>query len=95
MVIVPHNIVEQEKDMMKNDFECHDLGDMTEYIGYKVERSNTSRAIKIMQPVLVQSLKDKFNLPDGVPPTNPAKPGTTTTKLPEEVPLSTENHTNH
>jgi len=95
MVIAPPNIVDREKDMMKNHFECDDLGNMTEYIGCKIERSNTSRAIKITQPVLVQSLKDEFDLPDGVPPTTPAKPGTTITKQPEEEPLNAEKHTNY
>ncbi|KAL7460684.1 hypothetical protein ACHAXS_001130 [Conticribra weissflogii] len=95
MVIAPPDIVEQEKDMMKKHFECNDLGNMMEYIGCKIERSKTSRAIKITQPVLVQSLQDKFDLPDGVPPTTPAKPGTTITKLLEEKALNGENHTNY
>ncbi|KAL7464316.1 hypothetical protein ACHAXS_008470, partial [Conticribra weissflogii] len=81
--------------MMKKHFECDDLGNMTEYIGCKIERSKTSRAIKITQPVLVQSLQDEFDLPDGVPPTTPAKPGTTITKLPEEKALNSEKHTNY
>ncbi len=38
----------------------------------------------ITQPVLVQSLQDKVNLPDGVPPTTPATLGTTLNKPPEE-----------
>ncbi len=95
MVIAPPNIMDQDKDMMKNHFECDDLGKMTEYIGCKIKRSNTSRAIKITQLVLVQSLKDEFNLPDGVPPTTRAKPGTTITKQPEEDPLNNRKHTNY
>ncbi len=81
--------------MIKKHFECNDLGNMTEYIGCKIERSNTTRAFKIMQPVLVQSLIDEFDLPDGVPPTTPVKPGTTITKQLEEEPLGTEKHTNY
>ncbi len=81
--------------MMKKHFECDDLGNMTEYIGCKIERSDSTRAIKIKQPVLVQSPQDESDLPDGVPPTTPAKPGMTFTTKPEEGQLSTDKHTNY
>ncbi len=67
-----------------------ETGNMTEYIRCKIERSNTTRAIKNTQPLLLQSLQDKFDLANGVPPTTPAKPGTTITKKPEEEQLSTD-----
>ncbi len=63
---------------------------MTEYIRCKIGRSITNRAIKIMQQVLVQSLEGKFNLPDKVATTTPAKWGTTLTKQPKEAPLNAE-----
>ncbi len=63
---------------------------MTEYIRCKIERSITNRAIKITHRVLVQSLEEKFNLPDKVTPTTPAKLGTTLTKQPKEAPLNAE-----
>ncbi len=78
--------MEQEKDMMKIHVECDNLGNMTEYIRCKI---TTNRAIKIAQLVLFQSLKDKFDLPHGVPPTTPVKPGTSLTKQLEEEPLNT------
>ncbi len=81
--------------MMKKHFECDNLGNMTQYIGCKIARSNTSRAIKITQPVLVQSLTDKFDLPKGDPQTTPAKPGTTITKLLEEKALDSKKDTNY
>ncbi len=32
LVIAPHSIVEEEKDMMKQHFKCDDIGDLREYI---------------------------------------------------------------
>ncbi len=98
LVIAPHSILEQEQDMITKYFECNNFGNMTEYIGCKIKIAilrNTTRSIKISQLVLVQSLQDKFNLPNGVPPTTPAKPGTIITKQPEEMRLNAEKHTNY
>ena len=37
---------------------------MNEYVGYKIERKDN--AIKMTQPVLVQSLEDEFELPEKI-----------------------------
>eukprot|EP00957_Ditylum_brightwellii_P183687 13990960-Ditylum_brightwellii.AAC.2 len=36
---------------MMLQFECNKLGKMDKYMGYKVDRDWTARAIKLMQPV--------------------------------------------
>ena len=48
-------------------FECEDDGEMKEYIGCKITRTDDSMVIT--QPVLVQSLKDEFELPGSNPVT--------------------------
>ncbi len=68
---------------------------MTEYIGCKIENSTTIKAIKTTQPVLVQSLQDEVELPDGVAPTTSEKPGITLTKQSEEEQLNLGKHTNN
>ena len=55
-------------------FECDDVGEMQEYVGCKVERK--PGYIKLTQPVLIQSLNDEFDLPDGKAPKTPAEPNT-------------------
>ncbi len=45
-----------------------------EYIGIKIKRINKESGIT--QPVLLQCLRNEFELPDGKAPSMPAKPGT-------------------
>jgi hypothetical protein len=56
------------KENIKNHFES-----IQEYVGNKVDIDN--ERIKLMQPVLTQSLKDEFDIPDGECPNNPGVPG--------------------
>jgi Reverse transcriptase (RNA-dependent DNA polymerase) len=55
-------------------FNCDDQGEMKEYISCKVECSDGS--IKILQPVLLQSLKDEFEVEASSKIGTPAAPGT-------------------
>ncbi len=64
--------------MMKFHFKCDDVGVLSEYIGCKIE------------PVLVQSVEDKFELQKSAPPQTPIKPGTTLTKYKDEDSKSKE-----
>ena len=45
-------------------FDCEDGGELREYVGCKLDRKGDT--LKITQPILVQSLKDEFEL-DEVP----------------------------
>ncbi len=39
LVIAPPSIVEGENDMMKQHFECDDIGDLSKYIGCKIDQN--------------------------------------------------------
>ena len=57
--------------------ECDDVGPMKEYIGTKIDVDTTCKSLKIMQQVLVQSLKDEFKFKEvTVKPEGPAIAGT-------------------
>jgi hypothetical protein len=66
----------KEKDKMKNLFDCDDIGEMTEYVGCKVEYNKEERYMRLTQPVMIQSFQDEFDLPtDGPAPYTPAETG--------------------
>ena len=57
--------------------DCNDIGPMQEYIGTKIDVDEKNKSLKITQPVLVQSLKDKFTFSElNVKPEVPAIAGT-------------------
>ena len=55
--------------------ECNNGGELQEYVGCKVEYNREERWIRLTQPVLVQSFKDEYDLPDAETPVTPAIPG--------------------
>ena len=55
------------KKQFADVFECEDDGEMKEHVGCKITR--TKNSVIITQPVLVQSLKDEFELHGGNPVT--------------------------
>jgi Reverse transcriptase (RNA-dependent DNA polymerase) len=61
------------KKNIKKHFECDDIGSVQEYVGNKIEID--SESIKLMQLVLIQSLKDEFEISDGEYPNHPGVPG--------------------
>jgi Reverse transcriptase (RNA-dependent DNA polymerase) len=61
------------KENIKKHFDCDDVGSIQEYVGNKVDIDNES--INLTQPLLLQSLKDEFNIPDGECPNNPGVHG--------------------
>ena len=69
----------REKEKVKLVVKCDDVGEMKEYIGCKVHLDAERRALKLTQPVLVQSFSDEFELLDKVFD-SPAAPGTTLQK---------------
>jgi Reverse transcriptase (RNA-dependent DNA polymerase) len=52
--------------------ECDDGDKLQEYVGCKIEYNREERWIRLTQPVLVQSFKDKYDLPDAETPVTPA-----------------------
>ena len=65
-------VVHAKKQMMEQ-FDCDEIGEMKEYIGCKIDRTEDS--IKITQPVLMQSYTDEFDLSDIRAPATPVEPG--------------------
>ena len=66
-------LVLDAKKGMTDWFDCDEAGELTDIVGCKLERS--TRQLRIMQPVLMQSFADEFNLPEGSAPMTPAEPG--------------------
>ena len=73
------------KAAIKQHFKIDDIGEMKEYVGNKIEC--TSDMMKLTQPVLIQSLKDEFKLPDHAYKM-PAAPGTMIYPCPPRVEIS-------
>jgi hypothetical protein len=48
------------KEQMRAIFDCDDIGELTEYMGCKIER--TDDYVKYTQPVLLKSFVDGFNV---------------------------------
>ncbi len=95
LIIAPPLIVENEKDIMKQHFECNDIGDLRKYIRCEIDWDWKMNSIKITQPVLVQSLEDELKLPPSTLPQTPAKPGITMTKYEDKNKQSKEMHTKY
>jgi hypothetical protein len=65
-------VLEAKKDLMSR-FDCDEVGELTEYIGCKVDRGDGY--LRLTQPVLLQSFDDEFDIPDMQRPNTPAMPG--------------------
>ena len=68
---------EDEVVKMKEDFtkqlDCEDSGDFNEHVGVKIDEKGN--AVKLSQPVLIQSLEDEFEIPPKTSCHLPAPPG--------------------
>ena len=65
--------VKAAKEQMKARFDCDDIGELTEYVGCKVEC--TEDYVKFTQPVLLQSFEDEFGTETGRSTRTPAETG--------------------
>ena len=61
------------KKGMTDHFDCDEVGELTEFVGCKLDRTNDS--LRITQLVLMQSFIDEFALPEGSAAATPAEPG--------------------
>ena len=57
--------------------DCYDVGDMEEYVGYKIDYENIS--FMLTQPGMVQSFMNEFDM-DNCVPTTTGEPGMTPVK---------------
>jgi hypothetical protein len=67
--------VEAFKVLMSKEFDCDELGELKEYVGCKVDYKMGDDSVKLMQPVLLQSFKDEFDLKPNRTPKTPAIAG--------------------
>ena len=73
----PKDVEQMEKDLA-DAFDCKCEGELTEYVGSKIDIARNSDGlgtVKFTQPVLVQKLEDEFDLPSGKAPKTPATAG--------------------
>ncbi len=74
--------VAKAKQQMMDHFDCDEVGEMTEYIGCKVEKGDGW--LRLTQPILLRSFEDEFELPDGEALKTPTKPGEVLVSVSEE-----------
>jgi hypothetical protein len=60
LIIGSKKVVEKAKKDLIARFDCKDCGDLEEYVGCKIVR--TENSLKFTQPVLMQSYSNKFKL---------------------------------
>ena len=75
LICGPKDSVLMSKSLISDAFAIDDVGEMTEYIGCKVEQNHDEGYIRLTQPVMLQSFEDEFDLPGGASPVIPAPAG--------------------
>jgi hypothetical protein len=58
-----HDVMEAKKALSQY-FTLGEQGEMLEYVGCKIEHDRNQQWTKMTQPVMIQSFKDEFDLPD-------------------------------
>ncbi len=74
-------------------FDCKECGKLKEYVGCKITRKG-KHSLKFTQPVLIQSLSEKFELPNGQY-TTPAMAGNVLTKCKGEDMMEAQQQTTY
>ena len=67
--------VEQARQKMLSTFECDDVGNLTDYVGVKIDFDRVNGVIYLTQPVIIQSLVDEFHADGGKGVVTPGAPG--------------------
>jgi len=63
-----------KKEFMQR-FECEDVGDVDEYVRYKIVRNYDENSFKFTQPVMLQSFRDEYMAKETRTPATPEEPG--------------------
>ena len=69
---------------LKRRFDTDDVGELDEYVGFKINHDKEKRSIRFTQPVMIQSFHDEFELPNGRDPVTPAEENRVLVKCAEE-----------
>jgi hypothetical protein len=67
--------VKKAKEQMMSRLDCDEVGELKEYVGCKVDIDVEEQSVTLTQPVLLQSIVDQFELPEGVFLRTPAVAG--------------------
>ena len=62
------------KEKIKQAVDCDDGGELSEYVGCKIDHDKLRHTLKFTQPVLLQSFKDEFQINASESPTTPGVP---------------------
>ena len=90
LIIGNTKAVARTKKNLTTRFDCEECGELDEYVGCKITRIGKS-ALKITQPVIIQSFSDEFDLPNHGCPT-PVRMGNVLTKAGESDLLGPKEH---
>ena len=60
-IMGPREVVMRFKEQLKGLFEMKDVGEMTDYVGCKIERSWINRTMKMTQPVKIRRFEDEYD----------------------------------
>ncbi len=75
LVAGTEEVVLKAKASMMEFFDCDNVGTIKESVGCKVDYDQQAGSMKLTQPVMIQSFKDEFELPEGNASNTPAIPG--------------------
>lgn len=73
-LIGPKDEVMKLKQQIMNAVDCDDGGELTEYVGCKLDWDKEKGILKFTQPVLLQSFKDEFDTDGSEMPVTPGVP---------------------
>ncbi|KAL7474613.1 hypothetical protein ACHAW6_000580 [Cyclotella cf. meneghiniana] len=96
LCIANANQIEHEKELLKKNFKRDNVGRVNDYIECKIDVSEDRQSLKMMQPVLVQSLTGEFkDILQRKSPTVPAEPSNILTKCKSTDKLDHEKHSRY
>jgi hypothetical protein len=79
----------RNKLIMKSRFDCDDLGELTEYVGCKIETTESDVILLLfIPPALLQSYQDQFKIERERPMRTPTKMGKAIVKCAEGTELT-------
>eukprot|EP00957_Ditylum_brightwellii_P198696 15144378-Ditylum_brightwellii.AAC.1 len=92
MVWGPNEEVSTASEQFNNRFDCNDVGEVKEYVGYNININEEEKSMTFTQPVLLQSFEDEFELTERKVKT-PAESGSILIKTDPENKLNGKGHT--
>ena len=92
LTVNPTEGITTNKATVMKHFQLDQPGKLSEYIGCKVDFNRDKSLLRFMQPVIIQSFKEEFDLTAHTTPKIPAVPGEVLEEGEEEHCLSAREH---